>query len=147
MNNTGLIISCCLLISSLGCRHPAVPDEYWSSLTASDSTTIVLEGGGRAEYTKVSNLNRGESMYFVHSAEAKWGIRETSATVLIPQLPGNEPVKRYLWVSVEDRRGRFGFRLDYADVGDKLYEFDKTGIQATLYRCENGERRNIPQLR
>ncbi|MCB4757266.1 MAG: hypothetical protein LHV69_09630 [Elusimicrobia bacterium] len=139
------LIFCCLMIYSTGCRHPAIPDESWSSLTASESTTIIFKPKGRAEVTKVSRRQAGGSLFFVHTDKAKWGVHKTTAHPLLPGVPRNEPMKRYLWVSVKDPKGQGEWRFDYVDVGDKMYEVDKTGIQATLFRCDNGDHRGAEE--
>ncbi len=129
-----------LCIFFFGFNKSATAEEYWVSQSSSKSIIIILKEKGEAEYIDLSQKDR--SIWFVHSNTAKWGLHPFKEGSMLLGIPSNEIIKRFLWVSVDAPNGQ-GWRFDYAEVADKMFEIDKMGIQNTLFKVNNGERRKI----
>jgi len=112
--------------------------ELWVSLTKDASVVLNLRDDGSADYQSLTRGSNGR-LYYLRSITAKWGTYSYPDGATWMQLAGKGKATRYFWVDVTlpDSAAKF----DFAQIGNRVYEVDKTGVTSTLVQIEDGRQK------
>lgn len=112
--------------------------ERWASLSKDRSVLLTLKADGTAEYEELLRHADGQ-LALLRSADGTWGLHTVAPGVSWPQLAGRGKASRYFWVKVRLPDG--SATLDFAQVGNRVLQVDKTGVVLTLSKVDDRQQR------
>lgn len=112
--------------------------ERWASLSKDRSVLLTLKSDGTAEYEELLRHADGQ-LALLRSPDATWGPHTIPPGVTWPQLAGRGKASRYFWVKLRLPDG--AATLDFAQVGNRVLQVDKTGIVLTLSKVDDHQRK------